>query len=207
MEAAKPIEASIAEEKVPAQCPAQDKLQVPAQSKGQPPAQAQLPASRPPILKRPFVAGFLSLFPGIGNIYNGLYLRGIIFFTVVACLLALGSDEGQEHSVLGFVIAFVWIFNVLDAYRQARLINYGYAQDLGQEDLPKLPKAGQGGLLAGILLIVLGVIASLQFYLGIDLSWMIHYWPLAIIAFGAWLVFAWFRERAKTAEAQESRLT
>jgi hypothetical protein len=153
------------------------------------------------------VAGFFSLFPGMGNVYNGLYLRGIIFFTVIACLLALGSEEGGEHSVLGFVIAFVWIFNVLDAYRQAWLINYGYAQDLGQEDLPKLPKAGQGGLLAGILLIVLGVVASLQLYLGIDLSWLIHYWPMAIMAFGAWLVVAWVRERRKREESVEEKLS
>lgn len=115
MEAARPIEDSVVEEKPPTQAPVQAR-----------------PTS-PPIVKRPFVAGFLSLFPGIGNIYNGLYLRGIIFFVVVA----------------------------------------------------------------GILLIVLGAIASLQLYLGIDLSWMIQYWPLAIIAFGAWLVFAWIRERRK----------
>jgi hypothetical protein len=185
MEAARPINADAAEEK---------------------PEVQPLP-SQAPILKRPFVAGFLSLFPGMGNIYNGLYLRGIIFFTVIACLMALGSDERGEHDVLGFVIAFVWIFNVLDAYRQATLINYGYAQDLGQEDLPKLPKAGQGGLLAGILLIVLGVIASLQLYLDIDLSWMISYWPLAVIAFGAWMVYAWVRERRKRDEGGEEKLS
>lgn len=184
MEAAKPIEAAVAEEN----------------------AAVQSPPSVPPLLKRPFVAGVLSLFPGIGNVYNGLYLRGILFFTVIACLLALGSEKGQEHSVLGFVIAFVWIFNVLDAYRQARLINYGYAQDLGQEDLPKIPKAGQGGLLAGILLIILGVVASLQLYLGIDLSWTLRYWPLGILAFGAYLVVAWARERRRREEADEENL-
>jgi len=189
MEAAKPIEASVVDEKPPTQ------------------VQAQPTPPSPPILKRPFVAGVLSLFPGIGNVYNGLYVRGILFFTVIACLLALGSDEGKEHPVLGFVIAFVWIFNVLDAYRQARLINYGYAQDLGQEDLPKLPKSGQGGLLAGILLIVLGIVASLQLYLDIDLSWTIHYWPLAIIALGAWLVVAWVRERRKREEAVDENLS
>ena len=183
MEAARPIETPIAEEKSVA---------------------PSLPPS-PPLLKRPFVAGFLSLFPGIGNVYNGLYLRGLLFFTVIACLLALGSDEGHEHPVLGFVIAFAWIFNVLDAYRQATLINLGYAQDLGQEDLPRIPKAGQGGLLAGILLIVLGAVAGLQLYLGIDLSWMIHFWPLAVIASGGWLVFAWLRERAKQTEGDDAK--
>jgi|WetSurMetagenome_2_1015567.scaffolds.fasta_scaffold22360_4 hypothetical protein len=182
MEAARPIDPEITEVKAPVT------------------AQAPPPAA---MTKNPFVAGLLSGFPGIGNIYNGLYLRGAIFFTAIACLLALGSGEDREHPVLGFVVAFVWIFNVLDAYRQAKLINLGIAQDLGQEDLPRLPKAGQGGLMAGVLLILLGVVASLQLYLGIDLSWMLKFWPLAVIAFGAWLVFSWTRERAKRDEGDE----
>src|SRR5512135_637044 len=97
MEAARPVDPEITEVK--------------------PPVTAQAPPPAP-MTKNPFVAGLLSGFPGIGNIYNGLYLRGAIFFTAIACLLALGSGEDGEHSVLGFVIAFVWIFNILDAYRQ-----------------------------------------------------------------------------------------
>lgn len=180
MEAARPIDPEIAEARAP-------------ESQAAPPAR---------LLKKPLVAGFLSLFPGMGNIYNGLYLRGAIFFTAAACLMALGGED-HEHPVLGFVIAFVWIFNVLDAYRQAQLINLGIAQDLGQEDLPKLPKAGQGGLVAGVLLILLGVVASLQLYLDIDLSWTLKFWPVAVIAFGAWLIYSWTRERAKAEEADE----
>ena len=163
---------------------------------------APLPAQSPPLQKHPIFAAVLALFPGMGNVYNGLYLRGIIFFTVIACLLALGTEDGS-HPVLGFVVAFVWIFNVLDSIRQAQLINLGYAQDLGRTDLPKVPKAGQGGLLAGILLILLGVVASLELYFGIDLSWMVRYWPLAVIAFGAYLVAAWVREHGRREEAEE----
>lgn len=160
------------------------------------PAPAATPAlPRMPMKKRPFFAGFLAFFPGLGNIYNGLYLRGVLFFTVVACLVTLG-DEG-ESSTLGFVVAFVWLFNVIDSYRQAQLINYGYAQDLGLEDLPKLPKASQGGLLAGVLLLALGALASLQVFFDIEVGWVLRYWPLGILALGAWLVVAYFRERAR----------
>lgn len=159
-------------------------------------------SASPPMIKRPLLAGFLALFPGIGNIYNGLYVRGVVFFTIIACLVALGSDQ-EEHSVLGFVVAFAWIFNVLDSYRQAQLINLGAGQDLGVNDLPAAPKAGQGGLLAGILLLALGIIASLQVYLDIDLSWILQFWPLALVGIGGWLIFAWFRERHPRDEAEE----
>lgn len=166
-----------------------------------PAAVAPHAAAPVPMKKRPIFAGFLAFFPGLGNIYNGLYLRGVLFFTVVACLLTL--DEEGESSTLGFVVAFVWLFNILDSYRQAQLINYGYAQDLGLEDLPKLPKASQGGLLAGVLLLALGALASLQVFFDIEVDWVLRFWPLGILALGAWLVVAYFRERSQTERPPE----
>lgn len=166
---------------------------------------APLPASSSapqPMRKRPLLAAFLSAFPGMGHIYDGLYLRGTLFFAVAASLLAL-TDDGNEHSVLGFVVAFVWIFNILDAYRQAQLINFGYAQDLGLEDLPKTPKAGQAGLVAGLLLIGLGTVSALQLFFGIDMGWLLDYWPLGLIGIGIWLVVAGVRERRARAGATE----
>jgi hypothetical protein len=147
--------------------------------------------------KKPLYAGALALFPGVGNLYNGLYLRGIIFFSLVATLLAVATDARGDHPVLGFCVAFVWIFNIIDSVRQAKLINFGYAQDLGLEDLPKVPKAGQGGLLAGVLFLILGVIASLEVFFKVDLSWVIGYWPLAPLALGVGLLCAWYRDRRR----------
>lgn len=173
----------------------------------QPPVAPSPQTAGPPMKKRPFLAAFLAFFPGMGNIYNGLYLRGVLLFAVVASLLALGSEEESEHSVLGFVVAFVWIFNVIDSFRQAQLINYGYAQDLGLEDLPKVPKAGQGGLLAGLLLIALGGVASLEVFFDIDMSWTLHYWPLGLLGIGVWLVAAHVREkRARERSAEGADL-
>jgi hypothetical protein len=160
-------------------------------------------ASPPPLRKRPFVAAAFAFFPGIGNVYNGLYLRGAAFFAVIASLIAMGAADHEEHGVLGFVIAFVWIFNVIDSMRQAQLINLGYAQDLGLEDAPRVPKASQGGLLAGLLFLVIGILASLQLYFDIELSWMLRYWPLGLIGIGVWLVAAWLRERRKRDEPAE----
>jgi hypothetical protein len=151
--------------------------------------------------KKPLYAGALALFPGVGNIYNGLYLRGIVLFSLVASLLAIATDARGDHPILGFSVAFVWIFNIIDSVRQAKLINFGYAQDLGLEDLPKVPKAGQGGLLAGVLFLILGIMASLEVFFKVDLSWIIGYWPLAPLALGAVLIAAWLRDRRKAEES------
>jgi hypothetical protein len=161
------------------------------------PAVAQ-PAQPPPFLrKNPRLAGLLSLFPGLGNVYNGLYLRGLIEFLIVGSLMGLADKADSPFYVM--TMFFFWAFSILDAYRQAVLINYGYTQDLGLFDQPQRPKAGQGGLVAGILLTVLGVIAFLEEFVEIDLRWLYDLWPLLLVAIGVWLVVASLRERRKAA--------
>jgi len=143
----------------------------------------------------PSPAALLSLFPGVGHIYNGLYMRGITFFLVIACLIGITADG--RHPLFGLAIAFFWLFNVIDAYRQAALINYGYAQDLGLLDMPKAPRAGQGGLIAGLLLSLVGLVAIADEYLAIRLDWIFNLWPFALVAIGVWLIVASFRDRRR----------
>lgn len=144
--------------------------------------------------KRPFLAAFLSLMPGMGNVYNGLYLRGVIFFLIAVSLIGVAA---RGYPLVGFAIAFFWLFNVIDAYRQATLINYGYAQDLGLTDLPKEITPGQGGVLAGGLLFAIGLFAALEEFVRIDLDWLFDLWPFVLMAIGGWVAWASIRDRKK----------
>ena len=57
---------------------------------------------------------------------------------VATLLFGLGRlvrHDRRREIVIG-LLGVVWFFNVLDAYRQAVLINYGYSQDLGLLDRP-----------------------------------------------------------------------
>jgi len=143
--------------------------------------------------KNPWIAAFLSLFPGVGNIYNGLYMRGLIFFLIIMGCIGLADRE----EAFAAAVAFFWIFNVLDAYRQATLINYGYAQDLGLVDLPKHPRAAQGGIAAGVILTLIGLVALADQYLVIDLRWMIDNWPVALVVIGVWMIWSSLRSRRR----------
>jgi hypothetical protein len=154
-------------------------------------AAGQLPFER----KRPLLAGLLSGFPGMGNVYNGLYLRGLIQFLIVAGLM--GLVDRSENAFFVMTMIFFWAFGVLDSYRQALLINYGYAQDLGLLDQPQRPRAGQGGLIAGIVLTLLGIVATLEQYVDIDLRWLYDLWPVLLVGVGLWLLVAAVRERNK----------
>jgi len=163
-------------------------------------ASAPMPSLPAPLaVKKPMLAAFLSAFPGLGNVYNGLYLRGLIFFMIIFTLISIlssGRGRGGEP-FFGASVAFFWLFNIIDAYRQAVLINHGYQQDLGILDLPKRPRAGQGGIAAGIILVLIGTYALLEQYVYIDLDWLFDLWPLAAIALGAWLIWGTIRDRKK----------
>jgi len=73
------------------------------------------PAAVPERIRNPSLAAALSLLPGLGQVYNGMLLKGIILF--VATILGL----------LIYIIpgACVWVFSIYDAFRTAEKINRG----------------------------------------------------------------------------------
>ena len=159
-------------------------------------ARAETP-SRDASYKNPLLAAFLSLFPGIGNIYNGLYMRGLAFFLICVSMIVITTRE----PIFGLGIAFFWIFNVVDAYRQATLINAGYAQDLGIDEPPRLG-TGQAGALVGAIMLLIGAFALYDNYFGpIDLDWLIDLWPVFLMAIGAWLIFDTVRDKKQREES------
>jgi hypothetical protein len=159
------------------------------------PGPVPAPDAAPPgiVRKNPKLAAFLALFPGVGHVYNGLYIRALTFFLIAFSLILVTDRE----DIFGFATAFFWIFNVIDSYRQATLINYGFAQDLGMLDLPQKPRAVQGGLLVGILLTLIGVYSFLDRFFRIDLRWLVELWPLALVGIGLWLIVGSIRDRRK----------
>ncbi|KYC88506.1 hypothetical protein B4102_4038 [Heyndrickxia sporothermodurans] len=70
-------------------------------------------------MKKGWLSGILSfLFPGLGHLYLGLIVKGIIIMAVyVLCLLVLPP--------VGTFIAMVviWLFAIIDSTRKAKLIN------------------------------------------------------------------------------------
>ena len=163
-----------------------------------PPLPASAPAAsiRPIDVKNPSLAAFLSLFPGVGHVYNGLYLRGLTFFLIIASLITL-MDRTDGGPLIGLAIPFFWLLNVIDAYRQAVLINYGYSQDLGLLDRPKAPRPGQGGLAAGVVLVVIGAFSIVDRFFNVDVEWVLELWPFILVLIGAWLIWGAIRERSR----------
>ena len=170
----------------------------PPQSPAAPAAEPSLPSSH----KNPTLAAFLSIFPGVGNLYNGLYMRGLAFFLICSSMIFLVAEH--PGPLFGMAIPFFWIFNMVDAYRQATLINYGYGADMGVDEPPKLSGAGQGGMMVGVILFLIGGVALLeQFDMRINLNWLIDLWPVFLMAIGAWLIFDTVRDKMNKAQEVE----
>ncbi len=174
----------------------------PAPARDVPPAPPPPPApAQGGLTARHVVSVILALFPGLGHIYNGLYQRGIVLFLLAVGSIYLATEEG----VMGMVVAFVWLFNIIDAYRQATLIELGHTTDLGLQDAPKPPANGQLGLLAGAGLFLIGFLALLDHTFGYDIDRVWEFWPLGLLAAGAWLMIGAYRQwRRNQAEAESS---
>ncbi len=160
------------------------------------------PTQSSPTTRTPFLAALFSVFPGLGNVYNGLYLRGVTVFLICSGLIALASGTHPPEAVLlTFAVIFVWLFNIFDAYRQATLINYGYAPELQTPVKPRNAPYGSGGMVAGIAVFLLGLYGLLRERFDIDLSLLVEYWYLLFMAFGAFLIAQTVMLRRKEEEA------
>src|SRR5262244_3930108 len=138
-----------------------NEFQNPVGSAPPPPPAAPPVYAAPPVTAAPTViverksaglAGFLSIFPGIGHVYLGLYQRAFIIGGAFVLLVALTS-HGRGGEFFGPLIAFIWFFGIIDAVRQAKAINRGQVAEsnfAGSEAAMKAP-TGAGSLLWGVI--------------------------------------------------------
>jgi len=150
------------------------------------------------------LACFLSLMPGLGQVYLGQYQRGFVHLIVVAfTFVGIGAGKGIGLApFLGMFLAFFWLYNIIDAGRRAALYNRAIAG--GEEiELPSdLNVVGNGGpvatLVGGIVISAVGLLLLLN-NLDYPMEWLEDWWAVAPIAFGLYLIAKALRDRAKRA--------
>jgi len=139
--------------------------------------------------KNPSLAAFLAIFPGMGAIYNGNFLKGITYILIFAVLIVLtGNASDPDSVVFGLMIAGFYIFQIIDSYNEAGKLNKaGSAVDgeaAGREDL---------SLFSAVVVLVLGVLFQLVNFDVLTFRQVTRLWPLALIAFGIKIVFNYFK--------------
>ncbi len=155
-----------------------------------------------PFEKTPFLAGILSIVPGLGNVYNGLYTRGLTFALICMGVFVIAILE-EAPALIPFIM-FFWLFNIIDAYRQAMLINYGSpAPELDAARRPEWQSSG--GLILGVAVSLVGLYGLVTYFFPrFDLSELLEYWWVAFLVFGPWLIFKTLQERSQQDDGAET---
>ncbi len=134
--------------------------------------------------KSPSAAAWLSLMPGMGQIYVGHLISGFINIAIVAAIITMLSS-GHAHRMEPFMamfLAFFWVFNMFDAAGKARAYN---RQVAGKEEMES---PTDSPLVGGIVLLILGAFLTLTITFNMDLEWIEPLWPVAILLVGIYLI-------------------
>lgn len=148
----------------------------------------------------PVAATLLGFIPGVGAIYNGQVVKGLIHVLIFAGLVALSEHAG----FFGVLVAFFYFYMVWDAYATAKAIQerrplpdpFGLGTHLppAETSAPNSPGAGSEIVrhgppvpTAAIVLIALGVLFLLDNLGMFHWHWMGRMWPVILIIIGVWL--------------------
>jgi hypothetical protein len=151
------------------------------------------PAASPRVVGQasPGLAFVLGWIPGVGAIYNGQYVKGLIHVVIFALIVSiLNSDiSGASQAFLGIILGAFVIYMPFEAYHTARL------RQIGQpvEEWSSLTAPNQQGSRApvgAILLIVIGVLFLLDTLRVIEFSQIGRFWPVILIVVGAWMLYS-----------------
>ena len=155
--------------------------------------------------KSPGLACFLSLMPGLGQVYVGYYQRGFVHAAVVATLITVLSSEVRELTpMVAMFLVFFWLYNIIDAGRRAALYNEVLAGRTGIQLPTDLMLPGLGGsMLGGTVVALVGALLLGHTAFGMSLSWLKEWWPVAVILFGAYLFIKARMDRPATPETAD----
>lgn len=139
-------------------------------------------------MKSPGFAGFLGLFPfGLGALYNGQYLKFLLYLIIFPGLIRMQSHGGQPFFAL-LLTGFIF-FQFIDNIQSAKAINAAAVKSQEAGAVPFVEDVvSSGSIFWGIFLIALGVLLILANFEIIRYSTLADLWPLAVIVIGLKLV-------------------
>jgi len=144
--------------------------------------------------KNPSLAAFLSIFPGVGAIYNGNFLKGITYILLFAVLIVLTSNAQEPDAVVfGLLIAGFYIFQIIDSYNEAGKIN----QNILSEENPSGNKQDLS-LFSALVVLVIGIVFQMANFDLLTYRQVTRLWPLVLVAFGIKIVFNYFKREDNT---------
>src|SRR3982750_4852315 len=155
----------------------------------------------------PGLALFLGMIPGVGAIYNGQYAKGLVHAVVFGILCSIADSRAGHGTefVFGMMAFAWWAYMVFEAYHTAKKRRFGEPVD-EYSSILNLRGGKEQMQTAGIALMVLGTLMLLQTLNLFDFDYVVRYWPVLLIAAGAYLLYGRFAAPSATAgEARHER--
>lgn len=138
----------------------------------------------------PGLAFLLGLIPGVGAIYNGQYVKGLVHVVILGVLISIiGSDAANGFEPLFGMLTGVWVFYMaFEAYHTARKRQLGERVD---EFSSIVPLHGRPSTfpVGPVILITAGLLFLLNTMDVIRFHQLIRYWPVALIVLGAYMLY------------------
>jgi TM2 domain-containing membrane protein YozV len=128
-----------------------------------------------PQIKSPGLALLLSVFPGMGQVYNGQPAKAFVLF--LAWVMSIYLTAEVNPLPFAFLIPFTYFYNLIDAYRSAVFINARPPGAVPVEEDLESPGWGIG-------MIVLGLVLLMHNFDLIRLQSLQRYWPVLLILAG-----------------------
>jgi TM2 domain-containing membrane protein YozV len=143
-----------------------------------------------PVSTSPGLAFALGLIPGVGAIYNGQYLKGlvhaVIFGLIVSLLDSVGHSAGGP--LLGILLATFEFYMPFEAYHTAKRRLMGQpVEEFSSLVAPN--KFYSRTPIGPILLIMIGVFFLLDTLDLIKFEDIARFWPVLLIVAGAFMLY------------------
>lgn len=148
----------------------------------------------------PFLAGLLGFVPGLGAVYNGQYVKGIVHAAIFGMLIAISTtaDNDAVPALMVPMVIFFVLYMPIEAVRTAQAIRRGEEVKEMSGIVGALFDASSDSPVPGILFIALGVF-FLLFTLGIlEAEMVFKASPVGLVVLGVWRLYASIRKRAES---------
>jgi TM2 domain-containing membrane protein YozV len=149
----------------------------------------------------PGLAFLLGFIPGVGAIYNGQYVKGLIHAIITGLIISI-IDSGARgiEPVMSFLLASFWIYMPFEALHTAKRRRAGQSVDEFSSLLPMRPGTPRVPV-APLVLVALGILLLLNNLDLLDLRRVGRYWPVLLIALGIYMLYC--RIAAASASSRE----
>lgn len=138
----------------------------------------------------PGLAFVLGMIPGVGAIYNGQYVKGLIHVIILGILISIISSDSSAGlgPLFGMLIAVWWAYMAFEAYHTAKKKQFGQHVDEFSSIVPL--HSNRRGFPAGpVILIAFGVLFLMNTMDILRFDRMIRFWPVLLIVLGAYMLY------------------